>query len=93
MKTLEEFRKEIDEIDEKLLLLLQRRMELSEQIAEVKKQRNYPIFDPDREKMIQEHLLNCLSRLEYREAILKVFRQIFTESKKIQEKEQKKTSR
>lgn len=46
---IKELRKEIDAVDGELLRLFLRRMELSAEIAAVKKAEGRPVFDPERE--------------------------------------------
>lgn len=58
---LEEFRKEINSIDEELVRLLERRFNVVLKIGQYKKENNLPIYDEDREKKVIE---NCVSRLE-----------------------------
>ena len=45
-----DYREQIDRIDEELLLLFQKRMEISWQIACYKKEHNLPVMDAAREK-------------------------------------------
>jgi len=45
-----ELRKEIDRIDDQLVRLFVERMQVSEQVAQYKKERNLPIFVPQREE-------------------------------------------
>ena len=47
---LQELRKKIDEIDDGLLDLFQRRMDVSAEIARYKEENNIPVYDPAREK-------------------------------------------
>mgnify|MGYP004450214107 FL=1 len=54
MNTLEEARLIINETDEKIAELFERRMEAVRQVALYKKEHNLPIFDPSRE----DYLLN-----------------------------------
>ncbi|MDD3725882.1 MAG: prephenate dehydratase [Candidatus Ratteibacteria bacterium] len=56
MKRMDEVRKKIDEIDSKLLDLLNTRAEIVKEIAEIKKEKVLPPFDPSREKKIIEEL-------------------------------------
>jgi len=49
---LDELRKTIDEIDRQLIPLFVRRMEISERVAEVKKETGLPVLDAEREKQI-----------------------------------------
>jgi chorismate mutase/prephenate dehydratase len=50
--TLEDIRKEIDEIDSKLLPLFLARMDCAKKVAKVKKENNIPVFNPKREQEI-----------------------------------------
>lgn len=50
MSDIHDYRKEIDGIDEQLVSLFLRRMELSCKVAEYKKREGKPIFDPARER-------------------------------------------
>lgn len=47
---LDELRKEIDEINEKLIELLGKRMSVAKQIAAYKKENNLPLYDGNREE-------------------------------------------
>lgn len=51
---LNELRHEIDEIDDLMMALFKRRMEVSKDIGKVKRAMNLPIFDPARETLILE---------------------------------------
>ncbi|MCL2079650.1 MAG: chorismate mutase [Oscillospiraceae bacterium] len=48
--SLEELRKQIDEIDDELTALFQKRMDICAKIASAKKQNNLPVYDPKRER-------------------------------------------
>ncbi len=50
--TLDEIRQEIDTIDAQLLPLFIERMKCAEQVAEVKKEKNLPVFNAEREQEI-----------------------------------------
>lgn len=56
MKRMSEIRSKIDEIDKKILDLLNTRAEMVKEIAEIKKKQNLPPFDPSRERQIIEEL-------------------------------------
>lgn len=49
-RTLEDMRLEMDNIDSEIMASFAKRMELSAQIAEYKKERNMPVLDEEREK-------------------------------------------
>lgn len=53
---LEEIRLEINEIDNELVKLFTRRMDLSAAVAEYKRKNNKPVFDPARERAIVRRL-------------------------------------
>ena len=52
MKTLENLRSEIDEIDKGLVELFMRRMKAASNVAEIKKATSSPVYDPTRERKI-----------------------------------------
>ena len=80
---LEELRKEIDKIDEKLLLLLEERLEKAKQITEYKKENNIPETQKEREEEILDKLTQ-LGKGKLRDEYIKnIFRQIIQESHKI----------
>jgi len=47
---LQELRMRIDKIDDELIRLFERRMDVSAEIAGYKKPRGLPVYDPEREK-------------------------------------------
>lgn len=86
----EEIRKSIDQIDDKLVNLYLERMALVEEIVEAKKQSNVAINDPDREKKI---LLRVMEKVDLDKQIYvkRLFETLFETSKAMQtaKKEQK----
>ncbi len=83
MKNLEECRKEINEIDGKLVELLRQRMHISIDVATYKKANGLPIYDAERERALL-HRVEMLAGEGSREAILAVFEVILMQSKKKQ---------
>ncbi len=83
MKNLEECRKEINEIDGKLVELLVQRMYLSVDVAAYKKANSLPVYDAEREQSLL-HRVEMLAGDSYREAVLAVYETILVESKKKQ---------
>lgn len=61
MRELDELRKEIDEIDEKILQLYERRMETARQVGEWKKEKGMKVYDPMREKDLLDRKMSTLS--------------------------------
>lgn len=50
------WRKQIDEIDRKLVDLLNQRARAAREIGKLKQNTNLPIYEPDREQTILEHV-------------------------------------
>jgi len=63
MDRLKELREEIDEIDNKLTMLLHKRVETAKKIGEIKKERGLSIKDREREKKVIEKVVDK-SRLD-----------------------------
>ena len=81
---IEHWRREIDDIDEELLRLLNMRARLAMKVGVLKHAANLPFCDPDRERSVLQRLqeMNC-GPLDTR-AIDKVFRRIIRESRRVQ---------
>ena len=67
LKDLNEARREILEIDDRIAELFERRMILSARIAEVKKEMGLPVYDPDREKVVLEKAVDSISDNDLKE--------------------------
>lgn len=83
MTKLEQYREEIEKIDEQLFNLLAKRMNVSMRIGEYKKENNLPIFDAKREEELREKNL-LLVEEKYRHACSEVFELILKLSKDFQ---------
>ncbi len=81
---IENWRKEIDEIDAELLRLLNMRARLALKVGALKKAADLPFCDPDRERFVLQrlHELNC-GPLDKR-AVDKLFRRIISESRRVE---------
>lgn len=64
MEKLPHLRRKIDEIDEKILLLLKDRIEVSKLIGKIKRENAVPIRDPKREDEKYRHIIQRASELE-----------------------------
>lgn len=78
-------RKKIDEIDDKLLILLKERLEVSKKIGEIKKKNNMPIYDPVREQEIIDMSIKDFSDEEKIHAV-RFLRTLMHISKEVQSK-------
>ena len=81
---LEETRRAIDEIDTEILILLNRRAEMSLQIVRIKMQAGLPIEDPDREEMVLRRLVRESEGAIDDKALLRIYREVLVESRRIQ---------
>lgn len=84
MRDLSEIRKELDNIDKKLLELFEQRMDLSLEIAELKKKNRIPVYDPAREKEKLEMLKGMVRNKDNADAVSDLFTQIMLLSRRAQ---------
>jgi chorismate mutase len=81
---IDDWRNEIDSIDEQLLELLNRRSECAIAIGRLKRERDMPIYSPDRETQVIEHVLGTNHGPLEPEAIRRLFERIIDESRRIE---------
>ena len=87
MKTLDECRIAIDEIDDTLLKLLNKRMKVVERVGEIKNDTGGAIYRPEREKAIIERLTKLnesMDGLLNKSAIEAIFLEIFAVSRNLE---------
>ena len=84
MENLETLRKEIDEIDKQLAVLIEKRLEIVTKVGAYKKENNIPIQDIKRDKAVINNALRNINDEKYNEYIKKVFNSIKLISKSIQ---------
>lgn len=85
MDELKKYRQSIDEIDEQILVLYLKRMEVSHQIGVLKKELNLPVCDKKRESEIISSLSNKIEDSKLRMLYIDLLKLIIEQSKKIQE--------
>lgn len=85
MDELKKYRQSINEIDEQILVLYLKRMEVSHQIGVLKKELNLPICDKKRESEIISFLSNKIEDSKLRMLYIDLLKLIIEQSKKIQE--------
>ncbi len=78
---LEELRKGIDDIDDQLIDLLNKRMEYVKKVGELKRDTNTAIYRPEREKAIVDRLYESHQGILNRSAIEAIFLEIFAVSR------------
>ena len=85
MKTIEELRADIDNIDTEIKKLLEQRFALSTEVGVIKAASNRRVFDGVREQQILSSI-NSDSSLKYGYEISNIYRDIFKLSKNLQSK-------
>ena len=74
---IQELRIEIDKIDNKIIDLLNKRMNFVNQVGDIKKKNNEPIYRPEREKEIIDRLSNNSNGKLNHQAIKSIFQEVF----------------
>jgi chorismate mutase-like protein len=82
---LENLRKQIDEIDQKLLHLINQRADLALVIVEIKKNLSLPIFDSEREKKILDRIKSNNHGPLSEESVEKIFSAIIQEHRLLEQ--------
>ena len=85
MSTLVACRHAIDQIDDEMAQLLNRRMALSEQVGKIKEATKRPTSDPRREAEILSRLSGKVENGAYRDRILQIMRTVFESSRSLQD--------
>ena len=86
-KDLDKLRKEIDELDIKLLYLLNQRAELVLQVAKIKLEGGKKLFDPTRERDIFVNLTGKNPGPLTPDAIVRLFERVIDESRRLERTE------
>ena len=79
-------RQEIDQIDDQIVKLLEKRMHLVEDVVAYKKASGKAILDTKREEAIFEKVRNRVSNKKYEETIVETFSDILKRSRDYQDK-------
>ncbi len=81
---LEEYRVLIDDVDRRIVALLNERTRVVEDIGRVKRQAKLPIYEPRREDQVMANITNSNAGPLTEEAVRRVFERIIDEMRKIQ---------
>ncbi len=81
---LEPFREQIDEIDQKLVQLLNERSGLANNIGHIKQQLGLPIYMPAREKQILKNVMRMNPGPLSAEAVRRLFERIIDETRALE---------
>ena len=83
MEKLKELRNQIDEIDQNIAKLYNKRLELCKEIGKIKKEYHLPIFNLERELEVIEKSSSFVNE-KFRDGYKNVIKLIIEESKKVQ---------
>jgi chorismate mutase/prephenate dehydratase len=84
-RSIEEIRKEIDRIDDRLIELLSQRARLVLEIGDLKKAQGLPVYVPDREQEIHQRVQALNPGPLSNEAIVRLFKEIIQESRNLEQ--------
>jgi chorismate mutase len=81
---LEEYRVLIDNVDQRLVALLNERTQVVEEIGRVKRNTDLPIYEPKREEQVFANVMGCNQGPLSEDALRSIFERIIDEMRKIQ---------
>ena len=82
--TIEDWRREIDAIDQQLVLVLNQRARVAAKLRATKEATGSPIYDSARESSVLEHIFSVNVGPFADDALKKIFRRIITETRRVQ---------
>lgn len=82
--TIEDYRKDINRLDQELLRIFNERAALALKIGEIKKEQGLPVYDPEREKRIFEAMSLANPGPLENEAIIRLFERVIDESRRLE---------
>ena len=77
-------RARIDEVDLRLLALLNERTRIAEEIGRIKQTASLPVYEPKREDLVYENVTSNNAGPLTNEAVRRVFERIIDEMRKVQ---------
>lgn len=81
---IEQLRLEIDRLDRELLKIFNERAGIALKIGKIKKERDLPVYDPEREKRIFERMRAANPGPLEDEAIVRLFERVIDESRRLE---------
>ena len=82
--TIDDYRKEINHLDNELLRIFNERASLALKIGEIKKVHGIPVYDPEREKRIFETISKANPGPLENDAIVRLFERVIDESRRLE---------
>lgn len=83
---LEELRRAIDEVDQKLLELVAERVRLVLRVGDVKRARDLPVYDPERERQVLERLAAAAPEPLDGTTVRRIFERLIDESRRLEQR-------
>lgn len=81
---IQDYRQQINAVDEQIVSLLEKRMDIAAGIGEVKKAQGLPAYDPAREKEKIELVKGLADNEDYKEYIGRMFAAIMAETRQME---------
>jgi chorismate mutase len=82
---LEQLRVSIDEVDRKILDLIAERVRLVLAVGDVKRERNMPVYDPDRERRILDRLASMAPAPLDGTTVRRIFERLIDEARRLEQ--------
>lgn len=82
---LDQLRLSIDAVDQQILKLLHERVRLVVQVGEYKRERDMPVYDPERERALLERLCRAAEPPLDADTIRRIFERLVDESRRIEQ--------
>lgn len=83
---LEELRRAIDEVDQKILGLVAERVRLVLQVGDVKRERQMAVYDPDRERRILDRLASQAPAPLDGTTVRRIFERLIDEARRLEQR-------
>ncbi|WP_162890833.1 chorismate mutase [Suicoccus acidiformans] len=87
MRSLEELREEINQIDTELTKLIEARFKCAVEVAQYKQAHDLPVFDEKREAIVLERNVSAVSDTRFEDDIRRFYQSLMDISKDIQRQE------
>jgi chorismate mutase-like protein len=82
--TIDEWRRKIDELDRKLVTLLNERSQCAVEVGKLKRQTHDPLYQPERERQILENVARANPGPLSEQAIRRLFERILDEARAVE---------
>jgi|ERR1700756_797287 chorismate mutase len=82
-----DWRKKIDDIDRKLVEILNQRAQAAQEIGRLKRQTDLPVYEPDRERIVLDHVQEWNGGPLHHRHLLQIYERIMDVMRNIQKDE------